>query len=247
MRFRQLLPQAATVEPGELLAGLQQLEPEAERPYTIANFVASGDGRATLRGRSGGLGDDGDRAMFHELREHVDAVLVGTGTLRTERYGRILGRPERRERRAQRGLSPEPLACVITRSGAVPTDIPLFAEPEARIVLFTAADIELSRCSGQVELVRLDPGELTLTTAMRHLRADYGVRTLLCEGGPTLFGAMLGEGLVDELFLTLAPKLVGGGHAPAISAGTEFQEPATLRIVWLLERDGALYLRYRIE
>jgi riboflavin biosynthesis pyrimidine reductase len=72
------------------------------------------------------------------------------------------------------------------------------------------------------------------------------VRALLCEGGPTLFGAMLHESVVDELFLTLAPKLAGGGHGPAVSSGPELSEPANLRLRWLLERSGALYLRYAI-
>ena len=54
--------------------------------------------------------------------------------------------------------------------------------------------------------------------------------SLLCEGGPTLFGSLLGEGLVDELFLTLAPKLTGGGRGPTISSGTELSEPWALTV-----------------
>ena len=69
-------------------------------------------------------------------------------------------------------------------------------------------------------MVHLDPGEFTLTTMMRRLRSAYDVRSLLCEGGPTLFGALLGEDLVDELFLSLAPKLTGGGMAPGITQRT---------------------------
>ena len=137
MDFRQLLPEPAIVDVAELLASL---DPAAcapvDRPYMLANFVASADGRATIGGRSGPLGDDGDRAMFHGLREQMDAVLAGTNTPRAERYGRILGKEERRARRVQRGLTPEPLTCVISRSGRVPTDIPLFGEPDARVVVF---------------------------------------------------------------------------------------------------------------
>ena len=96
-------------------------------------------------------------------------------------------------------------------------------------------------------MVTLDPGEMTLTTAMGRLRHDYGVRSLLCEGGPTLFGSLLGEGLVDELFLTLAPKLAGGGRGPTISSGTELSEPQTLTLLWLLGRNESLYLRYSLR
>src|SRR5262249_16015299 len=136
---------------------------------------------------------------------------AGTATLRTERYGRIARDPDRRRRRADRGLPPEPLAAVITRSGDVPLDIPLFAEPEARVVIFHPRELDTSHCEAEVEVIRLDPGQLTMTTAWRRLTSDFGVRTLLCEGGATVFGALLHEDLVDELFLTVSPRLAGGG------------------------------------
>lgn len=245
MEFHRLIPEPGTVDELELLSAVALAGPLAgERPYTVANFVTTIDGHATFRGRSGPLGDDGDRAIFHGLREQVDAILVGTGTLRAERYGRLLGMPERRRRRVRRGASPEPLACVVTRSGEVPTDIPLFGEPEARIVVYSAAEIDTTACAAEVGVVRLDPGELTLTTALRRLRSEHGVRTLLCEGGPTLFGALLHEGLVDGLFLTLAPRLAGGGAGPRISSGPALAELGELKLEWLLERRGSLYLRY---
>jgi riboflavin biosynthesis pyrimidine reductase len=95
-------------------------------------------------------------------------------------------------------------------------------------------------------VVRLDPGQITLTTMMRRLRSDYDVRALLCEGGPLVFGALLHEALVDELFLTLAPKLTGGGGAPGITSGPELPEPASLELVWALEDEGSLFLRYAL-
>ena len=247
MDFRQLHPRPATVDVDALLSALDISDrAPTDRPYTLANFVSTVDGRATFGGRSGPLGDDGDRAMFHGLREQVDAVLAGTRTMKTESYGRIIGKPERRERRVQRGAAPEPLATIVSRSGHVPTDIPLFAEPEARIVVFTPRKIDTAGCEANVEQVRLDPAELTLTTALQRLHADFGVRTLLCEGGPTVFNALLHEHLVDELFLTVAPKLAGGGTGPTISSGAELPEPRPLQLTWLLERHESLYLRYQL-
>src|SRR5205814_9565015 len=120
--------------------------------------------------------------------------------------------------------------------------IPLFTDPDSRVVVFTPAELETASHPAQVEVVRLDPGELTLTTMMRRLRAEYGVRSLLCEGGPILFGALLREDLVDELFPSLAPKLTGGGSAPAISSGPELAEPREMSLIWALELDAALYL-----
>ncbi len=248
MEFRQLLPEPGTVDETDLLASLAvHALPPADRPFTVANFVASVDGRATIDGRSGGLGDDGDHAIFHGLREQVDAVLVGTGTLRAERYGRLVGKPERRQRRIDRGQSAEPLLATMSRSGDIPIDIPLFAEPEARVVIFSADPLDVSGCAAEVEAVSLDPAELTFTTVMRYLRDLHAVRTVLCEGGPTVFGALLQEDLVDDLFLTIAPKLTGGGRGPTISSGPQLADPAQGRIAWMLERGGSLYLRYALH
>ena len=112
--------------------------------------------------------------------------------------------------------------------------------------MFSAAPVDLEGCRAEVELVQVDPGELTLTTVLRRLRSDFGVASLLCEGGPTVFGSLLQEHLVDELFLTLAPKLVGGGASPTISSGTELKELQPMEVVWALEHGSALYLRYRL-
>jgi riboflavin-specific deaminase-like protein len=248
VEFRQLLPEPGRVDVSALLAGLElSSAANPERPYVVANFIASADGRAAFQGRSGQLGDPADRFLFHGLRERVDAVFAGTRTLKIERYGRIIREGGARRRREQEGRSPEPLACVVTRSGDVATDIPLFTDPESRIVLFSAAPVDLGVCRAEVELVRLDPGELTLTTVLRRLRSDFGVASLLCEGGPTVFGSLLQEHLVDELFLTLAPKLVGGGASPTISSGTELKELQPMELVWALDHDSALYLRYRLR
>src|SRR5450755_884606 len=248
MEFRQLLPQPGTVQLAELFGTLDlAARAPGHRPYTLVNFVASVDGRATFGGRSGKLGDEGDRAVFHALREQTDAILVGTGTLRAERYGRLVSDPDTRARRQHSGRRPEPLACVATRSGVVPLDIPLFAEPEARIVVFSSSEVDSGSCQASVEVVRLDPGQLTFSTVVAHLYDHHNVRVLLCEGGPTVAGALLREGLVDELFLTLAPKLTGGGSGPTVTSGPELSEPAALTVAWALERAEALYLRYVIN
>jgi riboflavin-specific deaminase-like protein len=248
VEFRQLLPQPDRVDVGALVAGLDLAGAAGPaRPYTVANFIASADGRATFMGKSGALGDPADRVLFHGLREQVDAVFAGTRTLMIERYGRIIRDPDARRRREQEDRASEPLAVVISRSGNVPFDIPLFAEPEARVALFCCVPVDVSEAAAKIDLVELDPGELTMTTVMRQLRSDFGIRSLLCEGGPTVFGSLLDERLVDELFLTLAPKLVGGGPSPTISSGPELMELQPMELVSALENDSALYLRYRLS
>jgi riboflavin-specific deaminase-like protein len=238
MKFTRLLPEPGTIELADLRDALDFPDTH-DRPYVIANFVSSTDGRAAFQGRSGPLSSDSDRALFHALRECVDAIMVGSGTLRIERYGRLIKDREARQRRVERGLEPEPLACLVTRSGELPIDIPLF--DAERVLVFAMTPIE------GVDVIRIDPAEFTLAAVLRRLHDDHGVRSLLCEGGPTLFGSLLHEGLVDELFLTIGPTLVGGGNAPTIASGAELAEPAALKLRWLLEHDGSLFTRFAVS
>lgn len=223
------------------------------RPYLVLNMVSTADGRATMAGRSGGIGNDADRALFHALRSVVDGVMIGAGTARVEHYGRIIRQEERRQRRLQRGLAAEPLACIV--SGALrlmPEQIPLLAEPEARVAIITASEAEIpAGCAAQLEYVRCArDGALDLRGAMAALRQRLGVRTLLCEGGPHLNVELLRAGLVDELFLSLAPTLTGGdeaGQALRILAGGELDPPVEMELAGALESDSHLFLRYRVR
>jgi riboflavin biosynthesis pyrimidine reductase len=226
MEVRRLHPDQATVETARALddLGLNELA-HPDRPYVVANMVASVDGRTTVEGRSAPLSSSTDRVLFHALRAQVDAVLAGTGTLRTERYRRLIRQPERREERRARGLEPDPLAVVLTRSGDLP-DIEMLTDPEQPRVIFTGDDA--------------DPA-----SAFRRLRAEHGVRSLLCEGGAVLLGSLLRASLVDELFFCLAPLLVGGEGQVTV-AGPALHPPVTLHLVHLLEHEDVLFMRYRI-
>jgi len=245
MPLRRILPEPGDVEPAELVGSLDlgALAP-AGRPYLIANMVATADGRAAVSGRSGPIASDADRELFHALRTLPDAILVGSNTLAIERYGRFVGDEDRRAARVAAGRAGQPLGCIVSRSLRLPLDIPLFEDPDSTVVVYTSSEAPLPPCSATVHVVRLEAAELTLTSALEHLRADHGVRSVLCEGGPTILGALLAEELVDELFLTLAPKLSGGGRAPSTTEGVELAEPARLELVWALEAEGYLFLRY---
>lgn len=245
MRFAQLWPQQGLIELERYVRELELVERALpQRPFTLVNFVSTIDGRATVNGRSGPLGDEGDKALFHALRREVDAVLVGTGTLAAERYGRMIRDPAARKLRLERGLRPEPLACTLTRRGTLPLGIPLFDEPEAQIVAFTSAEVDSGAARARLDVVTMEPDELSFAAALAHLRADYEVRALLCEGGPRVFSALAHEGVFDQLFLTLSDKLSGGGDALSITSGAELPEPATMVLEGVLERQGTLFLRY---
>jgi riboflavin biosynthesis pyrimidine reductase len=246
VRLRRLDPDPADVTPLEAVAELSpwQRAPEG-RPYVLANMVSSADGRATMQGKSGGLSNEADRELFHLLRERVDAIMVGTGTLRVERYGPFIRDPDRRRRRDEAGLDPVPWGCIVTRSMALPDDIPLFADPDSRIAIYTSADDDAPDVAARLEVTRLPAGMLTMTAALEHLRREHGARSVLCEGGPTVLGALLVEGLVDELFLSLAPRLAGGRGLSTVE-GPELPEPAELEREWVLESEGMLFLRYLV-
>jgi riboflavin biosynthesis pyrimidine reductase len=186
------------------------------RPHVALNMISSVDGRASIDGRSGPLGACADRALFHGLRAVVDAVMVGAGTARVEGYRRLIRDEAVRARRRERGLQEEPLACIVSgRLSLTPERVPLLGEPAARVAILTSSEASLPECPARVEYVRARrDGALDLEAALAELRERFGVRTLLCEGGPHLAAQLCEAGLLDELFLSLAPKLAGG-DAPA--------------------------------
>jgi riboflavin biosynthesis pyrimidine reductase len=185
--MRRLTPDPGETTVEQQLATYDPCEEEREgRPFVAVNFAATVDGRATIGGVSGPIGSETDTAMLAGLRKCFDAVMIGAGTMRAERYA---------------GL-------------------------EKRLIVVE---------SGQ--------GEWTDLSQLLRCLHEEGVRAVICEGGPTLHGSLQAAGLVDELFLTIAPKLVGGG-APNILEGA-LAGVAELELAWLLEQDGELFARYR--
>ena len=231
--------------PHEWLAELRPHDRAPEhRPFVYLNVVSSVDGRAAIEGRSQRLGSETDTLLLTELRTLADAVLIGTGTLRAEGYGRLVGNPERVARREAAGRSPTPTAVLLSRSLDVRWDAGLFAAADQPVLVYTEADTQAPATAAPLELIRLP--ERTPEAALRDLRGR-GVRALLCEGGPTLNGALLAAGLVDELFLTLSPLLAGNAEAPRIVEGEDLPEPLGLTLEWVLHHDDELYLRYRLR
>jgi riboflavin-specific deaminase-like protein len=248
VRLRRLYPDAAAVTVDEVAESLQLVRrPAPTMPFVICNMVSTADGKATIQGRSGPIGNEADSRLFHALRGQVDAVLAGTGTLAVERYGRLVRDQSARDARIRRGLAADPIACIVTRSGRVPMDIPLFQDPDSTVVVYSGEPLDPPDLPANVKVTRLEAEEFGMAVALRRLRADHGVRSVLCEGGPTVLGALLRERVVDELFLTVAPLVVGGEVALTIVAGAPLPEPSRLELVWALESRGELLLRYAVE
>jgi riboflavin-specific deaminase-like protein len=253
--FRRLLPPGDPAAVEEILEDLGIGDRGAGapgRPYVMLNMVSTVDGRVTIAGRSGSLGNSADRVLFHGLRGAVDAVMAGAGTVQAERYGRIIREQSQRELRVKRGLSAEPIACVVSGRLSLPEGIPLLAEPAAHVVILTASRATLPASGARIEYVRAGrEGTVDLPVALAELHDRYGVRTLLCEGGPQLNSRLLASGLVDELFLSLSAKLAGDpadGLAPLrVVAGADFDPPIELELLGVRESGSQLFLSYGVR
>ena len=238
-----IYPERVSTSPEELAAGLRlhELAPDG-RPYLGVNMVSSLDGKAALDWRTKGLSSDLDRRLFHHLRTQADAVMVGAGTAREERYGRMTKNDELRQKRQNEGLVPDALAVVVSGRLDLPPDLPLLNDPEQRVVIATGSDEELPGVAGEVEYARVGDD---LPRLLAYLHERHGVRSILCEGGPTFNSFLFAANLVDELFLTLNPKVLSGASALTIVAGRELVEPAEPALVTVAEHDGELYTRWR--
>jgi 5-amino-6-(5-phosphoribosylamino)uracil reductase len=245
--LQRIHPDGAEVDPAEAISGLGwgDLAP-ADRPYIALNMVSTADGKAAVEGRTRAISSETDRQVFHHLRTQVDAVMAGAGTVKTERYGPVVKNDELRAKRLREGLAPDPLAIIVSGSLSVPADVPLLQDPDSRVVILTRSPGELSGVKAHVEYLRSESGPFDLRPLMERLRSEYGVRSILCEGGPTLNESLLLYGLVDELFLTLAPVLAGGADALTIVAGQPLPELLPLELIWVMEDGGELFLRYGI-
>jgi riboflavin-specific deaminase-like protein len=240
----RLHPRPGEIEAAELISRLDLgSRAPATRPYLVLNMVASLDGKAAVEGTTRALGSEADRLLFHHLRTQVDALLVGAGTVRQERYGKAVKSEELRAKREQEGLDPNPLVVIVSGRLDLPGDLPLFCEPDARVVVATGAEGEVEGAKAQIDYMRTGDD---LPLMLARLREEHGVSSVLCEGGPTLNSYLLAADVADELFLTTSAQLVGGAHELTIVEGRKLLEPARTELVWLLEGGGDLFARWRI-
>jgi riboflavin biosynthesis pyrimidine reductase len=245
----------------------------AERPFVIANFVSTLDGVVSygIKDKSGGStisgSDRADRFIMGLLRASADAVMVGAGTVH-EVSAKSLWTPEYTypdakhlyaEYRIKALHKPEyPVLVVVSGSGRLELERAIFRTPAMRTVVITtsAGRDELTRrgatTQGSVEIHTLNSsdGSIAPSAILQLLQSQFGVKTLLHEGGPTLFGQFLAAEAVDELFLTMSPQIAGRkGDAtrPGVVQGVEFVPDSApwFQMLSVKQRAGYLYTRYR--
>jgi riboflavin biosynthesis pyrimidine reductase len=223
-RFQRLVPDCADGLSAEEIASEMPKPPRGARPFLAVNFVATADGRATIAGRTRPIANRADHELFHALRTRFDAVMVGAQTVRVEGYGAMDQR-----------------AILVTRTVEVPPDVGLLKAPDNRVIVLTPShDAELEPCAADVAYLR----EGDLATAMRRLRAEHGIDSVLCEGGPQLLANLIAADAVDELHLVYAAKLAGGPNPLTILAGPPLDPPVDLELISLHESGGYLFARY---
>jgi 2,5-diamino-6-(ribosylamino)-4(3H)-pyrimidinone 5'-phosphate reductase len=217
------------------------------RPYVIINTVSSVDGRTAKEGKTAGIGSITDRRTMRTLRSKADAVMVGAGTLRAEKLSLGLDRTD--------GVR-QPLAIIVTETGEVPLEEHLIVKggQEVLILLSDAAPKSVVRQLRTLAPVMRAPadsaGAVDLEATLRNLKAERGVESLVVEGGPTLNHALISRNLVDELFLTVAPELLGGSADQTLTLLRGPTLPArdrpTLDLLSIHLSGDELFLRYSL-
>jgi len=220
---------------------------EQSRPYVVLNMVGTVDGKVAIGGRASGIGSEIDRHTMRNLRAGSDAVMIGAGTLRAERLSLGLDETARSGRL-------QPLAIILTTTGEdVPLESNLILHEDQKLLVVAGTTIhetnaERLRARASVLRITSTPnGCPDLEETLRALKREHAVERLLVEGGPTLGLALISAGLADELFLTIAPKLIGGTTPEARTLlDATLQTPQDLRLLSIHIAADELFLRYAI-
>lgn len=248
--LRKVFPECKDVTLDEVYADLL-FEAPAGRPYTAINMVSSVDGRTTVGGRahSPALGSERDRQLMSWVRHAADVVMRGAQTVRANPvYPSI---PEGLVPvRLQKGLLEQPKVAIVTNSCDLPLDAPVFTDGPWRPIVITSRLAPKDKVAAVEECADvLFAGEDAVepTLALQILRSEFGIERILLEGGPTLNYHFLRQRVVDELFWTVAPKMIGGADELALVEGRDVFDPLVqLKLISAYTYADELFLRYEV-
>ncbi|MCP9932228.1 RibD family protein [Cyanobium sp. AMD-g] len=178
------------------------------RPELRLVLAVSLDGRlAPAEGGAAQLGGSGDRQVLEEALAWADAALVGAETLRRHGSTCLIHRPSLLEARRRQGRSPQPIAIAVSRSGRLPAALPFFRQPLVRWLLQPSSEPPAAPVAGFARHLPLDGWPLALAAL-----AALGQRRIAVLGGAQLAASLAAEDLLDELQLTVCPRLLGGSY-----------------------------------
>jgi riboflavin biosynthesis pyrimidine reductase/RimJ/RimL family protein N-acetyltransferase len=213
-------------------------------PWLRGMMVLTLDGAvAGADGRSGSISSPSDRRVLAEARRLSDAVLIGAGTLRAERYTPMKARDDARGERTELGLSDAPVLAIVSGSLDLPWTDPVFAQSDQRPIVLTTADEGhpgLAAARAAADVVVLPGRQAAAVEAVDALHAR-GLTRIVCEGGVRLLAGVAAAGLIDEVDLSLSPLLAAGGQ---VHVGPPQASPTRYELVQVLHDDGFLFTRY---
>jgi riboflavin-specific deaminase-like protein len=202
------------------------------RPFVAATFAMTVDGKITTRNFSPvDFTSREDKLHLFRQRALADAVLIGYGTLKRDNVRLGLPQADLREARIERGQRPYPIRVIVSNEGKIDNRLNIFQSDISPIIIFSTRRMprKYQQALGQRATLHLSKAQhVDLAAMLRTLRDKYKIRTVACEGGPTLFRALLERGLIDQLNLTLAPYMFGGVDAPTLTGLSKEFLPASV-------------------
>ncbi len=216
------------------------------------NMAMSADGKiSTHRREQITLGSKNDRYMMDVLRSRVDAVIIGAGTLRVDGHPLIIRDPKIRRLREKRRLTLHPVNVLLSRSLGIPIRRPFFKHPDTQKILYTtktARENERKRFAKYAEVIVLPRRGSFLGRVLEDLHGR-GFERILVEGGGALNFSFFKGGYVNEIYLTVTPRIIGGAHAPTVVDGAGFLKAfhPTLALISAKKVGQEVFLRYRVR
>lgn len=220
------------------------------RPYILLNYALSLDGKLSTEHRDPvRFTSRIDRGLMDEIRADADAVLIGAGTLRAEDPPVRINAARRRDERRRRGKPPHPVSVILSRSMRLPGAGRFWKDDQVERIIATTQQAEEARVlpfRDLAEVIRVGRTTVDLHAFCRIL-SDRGIGRLLVEGGGEVNMAFWEAGLVDEVYLTLCPVVIGGRTAPTAADGTGFASDRFSRLSLIESRQVGqeMFLRYR--
>lgn len=222
------------------------------RPFVTANFAITADGRISTRNFTpSDFSSPRDKRRLLEIRAACDAVLVGARTLAADSMTLGIPAADLREARRRKGRPELPLRVILSSSGRIDPALRIFREPAAPILIFSTTRMPPRTrvaLASKAQLHLHESPAVDLALAMATLRREHGVRRLVCEGGGELFRSLLEAELVDELHLTVCPRVFGGSGAPTLTGvASRFLPRSTrVRLQEMLVSDGECFTRWKV-
>jgi riboflavin-specific deaminase-like protein len=219
------------------------------KSHVIVNMAVSVDGRINSRTHERfALGSEHDRRLMDVLREHADAVLIGAGTVRHDGHPMLLRYPDLVAKRRKRGEAAHPVNVVLSGDLNLPVK-PFFAGDATERIIFTtrrASTARIRKFERVAEVVVVPGTEPSATRVVDEL-GKRGLQKLILEGGGEVHFGFAKAGLVDEWYITITPRLIGGRNAPSFLDGEGFlkKNHIELKLVSSRRVGDELYLRYR--